>query len=144
MAILDLYSKGKHQQEIGHFANIVKIAKVDGEITDNEKELLIRMGKNLNLTLDEFAVILNNPEKFPINAPVSYNDRIERLHRLTKMILVDGNAKLIEVQLMIKIAVGLHFSTDNVEKVCDEAIHLVLNENSLEDFTEAIKKVHNF
>jgi hypothetical protein len=142
MAILDLYPKGKHKQEIGHFANIVKIAKIDGEITDDEKELLIRMGKNLNLTLDEFAVILNNPEKFPTNAPANYEDRIERLYRLAKMILVDGEAKLIEVQLMRKIAVRLHFSHDNVEKVCDEAIHLVLNENDLSDFTKAIKLVN--
>ncbi|WP_068448016.1 hypothetical protein [Polaribacter atrinae] len=143
MAILDLFSTGKHKQEIGHFANIVKIAKVDGIITDSEKELLIRVGKNLNITLDEFAIILNNPEKFPTNAPASYDDRIERLYRLAKMILVDGEAKLTEVELMKKIAVRLHFSHENAEKVCDEAIHLVLNDNSLEDFTKAIKKVHN-
>ena len=141
MALSDLYSSGKHKQEIGHFANVVKIAKADGKITDNEKALLIRAGKNLHISLEEFTVILNDPDKFPTNAPVSYNDRIERLYRLTKMILVDGEAKLTEVQLMRKIAIRLHFSHDNVEKVCDEAIHLVLNNNDLEDFIVAIKKV---
>lgn len=141
MAISDLYSSGQHKQEIGHFASVVKIAKADGEITEGEKALLIRAGKNLNITLEEFAVILNNPEKFPINPPILYEDRIERLHRLSKMILVDGEAKATEVQLMKKIAVGLHFSNDNAEKVCDEAIHLVLNNNSMEDFIAAIKKV---
>lgn len=141
MAILDLFSTGKHKQEIGHFANIVKVAKVDGVITDSEKELLIRAGKTLNITLEEFTVIFNNPEKFPTNAPVSYDDRIERLYRLAKMILVDGEAKLTEVQLMRKIALHLHFSNDNTENICDEAIQLVLNNNSLLDFTEAIKKL---
>lgn len=141
MALSDLYSSGKHKQEIGHFANVVKIAKADGKITDNEKALLIRAGKNLHISLEEFTIILNDPDKFPTNAPVSYNDRIERLYRLTKMILVDGEAKLTEVQLMRKIAIRLHFSHDNVEKVCDEAIHLVLNNNDLEDFIVAIKKV---
>jgi hypothetical protein len=57
------------------------------------------------------------------------------------MILVDGDAKLIEVQLMRKIAIGLNFSIDNSEKICDEAIFLVLNNNELKDFTIAIKKV---
>jgi hypothetical protein len=33
MAISDLYSSGQHKQELGHFANIVKVAKVDGKIT---------------------------------------------------------------------------------------------------------------
>ncbi|MDX6745546.1 TerB family tellurite resistance protein [Polaribacter sp. PL03] len=141
MAISDLYTSGQHKQEIGHFANIVKIAKADGEISEGEKELLIRAGKNLNITLEESILILTNPEKYPTNPPVGYEDRIERLYRLAKMILVDGEAKLVEVQLMRKIAVGLHFSVDNAEKVCDEAIHLVTNKNDLTDFIAAIKKV---
>jgi tellurite resistance protein len=40
MAISDLYTSGRHKQEIGHFANIVKIAKADGEMSEAEKELL--------------------------------------------------------------------------------------------------------
>lgn len=141
MAISDLYSSGQHKQELGHFANIVKIAKVDGKITEGEKALLIRAGKNLNITLEEFEIILKNPEKYPINPPVIYEERIERLYRLTKMILVDGEAKTAEVALMRKAAVGLRFSIENAEKVCDEAIQLVLNNNELPDFTIAIKKV---
>jgi uncharacterized tellurite resistance protein B-like protein len=141
MAISDLYSSGQHKQELGHFANIVKIAKVDGKITEGEKALLIRARKNLNITLEEFEIILKNPEKYPINPPVIYEERIERLYRLTKMILVDGEAKTAEVALMRKAAVGLRFSIKNAEKVCDEAIQLVLNNNELPDFTIAIKKV---
>ncbi|TXD49953.1 TerB family tellurite resistance protein [Polaribacter sp. IC073] len=141
MAISDLYTSGQHKQEIGHFANIVKIAKADGEISEIEKELLIRAGKNLNITLEESILILTSPEKYPTNPPVSYDDRIERLYRLTRMIMADGEAKLVEVKMMQKIAVGLHFSVDNAEKVCDEAIYLVKNNNDLADFTAAIRKV---
>jgi uncharacterized tellurite resistance protein B-like protein len=141
MAISDLYASGQHKQELGHFGNIVKIAKVDGKITEGEKILLIRAGKNLNITLEEFDIILNNPEKYPINPPVIYEERIERLYRLAKMILADGEAKSAEVALMKKIAVGLRFSLENADKVCDEAIQLVLNNNQLNDFIAAIKSV---
>jgi hypothetical protein len=44
---------------------------------------------------------------------------------------------------MQKIAIALQFTTDNVEKVCDEAIHLVMNNNDLDNFTDAIKKVNS-
>ncbi|QTD36463.1 TerB family tellurite resistance protein [Polaribacter batillariae] len=142
MSISDLYFNGEHKKEIGHFANIVKIAKADGKISEEEKALLIKTGKRLNISLEEFTAIINNPEKFPINPPISYDERIERLYRLTKMVLVDGEAALKEVKLLRKIAVGLHFSIDNAEKVCDEAIHLVMNDNNLEDFTSAIKKIN--
>ncbi|MCH3881360.1 MULTISPECIES: TerB family tellurite resistance protein [Tenacibaculum] len=142
MSISDLYSSGKHKQEIGHFASVVKIAKADGKISEGEEKLLLRAAKKLNISLEEFKIITANPEKFPVNPPVSYDERIERLYRLTKMIFADDEAELVEVKLMRKIAVGLHFSTENAEKVCDEAIHLVLNNNDLDSFTEAIKTVN--
>ena len=142
MSISDLYSSGKHKQEIGHFASIVKIAKADGVISEKETALLLKAGKNLNITESETILILNNPEKFPMNPPSNYEERIERLYRLANMILVDDKADLVEVQLMRKIAVGLHFSNENAEKICDEAIHLVLNNEDLDGFTEAIKNVN--
>lgn len=141
MPFSDLYSSGKHKQEIGHFASIVKIAKVDGNVSEEEEKLLQQVSRKLNISKEEFQLIFENPEKFPVNAPTSYDERIERLYRLTKMIFADGNVGLNEVKLLRKIAVGLHFSIDNAEKVCDEAIHLVMNNNDLESFTNAVKKV---
>lgn len=143
MSISDLYSSGKHKQEIGHFANIVKIAYADKKISKGEEKQLIRVAKRLHISLEEFKLITLNPEKFPVNPPVSYDERIERLFHLTKMIFADDEVELKEVTLLRKIAVGLHFPLDNAEKVCDEAIHLVMNNNDLETFTAAIKKVNS-
>lgn len=141
MAFLDLYSSGKHKQEIGHFANVVKIAKADGIISDGERALLAKVGEKLNITMEEFIVIFDNPEKFPTNSPISYDDRIERLFRLSKMVLASGEAKLIEINLMQKIAIRLNFKSENTEKICKEAINLVLNNSDLENFITAIKKI---
>lgn len=143
MAISDLYSSGKHKQELGHFASIVKLAEDDGVITEGEQELLDRAARRLHINETEYKAILKNPEKYPINPPVSYDNRIERLYRLAKMVLADGKVDLHEMQVLRKIAVGLHFSEDNAEKVCDEAIHLIMNDNDLDDFTTAIKKVNS-
>lgn len=140
MAFSDLYSSGKHKQEIGHFANVVKIAKADGIISDDERILLAKVGSKLNITVEEFKVIFDQPEKFPTNSPISYDDRIERLFRLSKMVLANGEAKLVEVKLMQKIATRLNFNSDNTEKICREAIDLVLNNSDLDTFIIAIKK----
>ncbi|WP_369048285.1 TerB family tellurite resistance protein [Tenacibaculum sp. UWU-22] len=141
MSISDLYSSGKHKQEIGHFASIVKIAKSDNVITDGEQKLLEKAAKRLNIGQEEYSKILEKPENFPVNPPVSYDERIERLYLLTKMVFADDSVTKEEVALLRKIAIGLHFSNDNVEKVCDEAIHLVMNDNDLDSFISAIKKV---
>lgn len=142
MSISDLYSSGKHRGELGHFANIVRIAKVDNTITEGEQKLLDRLAKSLHINEVEYQILLNSPEKYPLNPPVSYDERIERLYHLTKMIFADSKVSADEVVLMRKVALGLSFSIDNAEKVCDEAIHLVMNDNDLEDFTKAIKKVN--
>ncbi|CAA0210509.1 conserved hypothetical protein [Tenacibaculum maritimum] len=142
MSISDLYSSGKHKRDLGHFASIVKIAKTDGTISEGEQELLNNVAKRLNIHENEYKEILEDPAKFPINPPVSYDDRIERLYRLTKMVFADKEVTENEMLLMRKIAIGLSFPTENVEKVCDEAIHLVVNGNELEEFNSAIKKVN--
>ncbi|MGB1042793.1 MAG: TerB family tellurite resistance protein [Tenacibaculum sp.] len=142
MSISDLYSSGKHKQEIGHFASLVKIAKTDGIISKGEQKLLDRAAKKLNISKTEYEDILKRPEKYPVNPPVNYDDRIERLFRLTKMIFADAHIDKDQVILLQKTAVALHIPTDNVEKVCDEAIHLINNNNDLDDFTTAIKKVN--
>ena len=43
MSISDLYPTGLHQQNIGHFATIVRLALLDHEIDSNEYELLERL-----------------------------------------------------------------------------------------------------
>lgn len=143
MSISDLYSSGKHKQEIGHFASVVKIAKTDDVITEGEQKLLDRAARKLNISEQEYTAILKNPENFPVNPPASYDERIERLYRLAKMILADNEVSKDQILLMRKVAIALSFPSDNVEKVCDEAVHLVMNDNDLEDFTVAIKKVNS-
>lgn len=141
MALSYLHPSGKHKEEIGHFANIVKIARADGEICELEEALIIKAGKRLNITLEESIHILNHPEKFPINSPVSYDERIERLFRLTTMLLVDGDEDLREVNLLQKIAYGLNFKGKNIEIVCQEAIRLIKENTDLDSFIVAIREI---
>ncbi|MCF6278838.1 MAG: TerB family tellurite resistance protein [Flavobacteriaceae bacterium] len=142
MSISDLYSSGAHKRDLGHFANIVKLALADDIITEGEQRLLDRMARRLEISEDEYKNILKNPEKYPTNPPVDYDKRIERLYNLTKMIFVDNEVVGNEASVMRKIAIGLGFPTDNAEKVVDEAIHLTMNDNDLEGFTKAVKRVN--
>ncbi|SNR13833.1 tellurite resistance TerB family protein [Tenacibaculum jejuense] len=142
MSISDLYASGQHKQEMGHFASVVKIALVDNTVTEGEQKLLNRAAKKLNISEEEYQKILKNPDDYPVNPPIGYDESIERLYRLTKMIFADGNVDKDEVVLMRKITTALSFPLDNIEKVCDEALHLVMNDNDLDDFTAAIKKVN--
>lgn len=144
MSLLDLFTSGEHKKAKTYFAALVKIAFVDSSMSDEELRYLERMSMNLGLSSDEFVKILKYPDKYPLDPPLDYNDRIEQLFNLTTMVFSDNEVKLDEVKLVRSLAIGLGFPTDNAEKVTDEAIHLIMNNNDLHDFAKAIKQVNQF
>lgn len=143
MSIVDFFETGHHKQNVGYFANLVEIAEVDNVITEGEEKLLKRTAKRLNITDAEYKEVIKNPKKFPINPPIGYDESIERLYRLTQMVYADGTPTIDEVNILKKVCIALTFPLDNIDKVVSEAVHLVMNDNNLDDFTEAIKNVNS-
>jgi len=142
MSISDLYASGAHKENISHFANLVRLALVDGVIKHREQKLMKRLAKGLGISKEEYKDIVKNHQNYPMEPPVSYDDRIERLYNLTKMILVDSEISKKQVFLLQRIAIGLGFLKNSIKKVNFEAIRSVSNEDSLDDFSKAIKKVN--
>ena len=142
MSISDLYPTGLHQQNIGHFATIVRLALLDNKIDDKEYKLLERLAVRLDVTKKEFESILKNPDSYPVNPPVSYEDRLRRLYDLTKMLFLDRNPTIDKTSMMDRIAVGLGFPLQNVRNIVKEAIKFFLKEPDIDDFKEVIKKVN--
>ncbi len=144
MSLLDLFTSGEHKKTKSYFAALVKIAFIDNSMSDEELRYLEKMSMNMGLSSDEFVKILKYPDKYPLDPPLDYNDRIEQLFHLTTMIFSDNEVKLDEVRMVRGLAIGLGFPTDNAEKITDEAIHLIMNNNTLHDFAIAIKQVNQF
>ena len=142
MAISDLYPTGLHEQNVGHFATIVRLALRDDKIDEYEHKLLKRLAKRLDITKSEFKTILKNPEKYPVNPSVSYDERLERLYDLTKMMFLDKNPTIDKSSIMDRIAVGLGFPIGNVREVVKAAMDFFLKEPDIEDFKAVIKKVN--
>ena len=142
MSISDLYSSGVHKREIGHFANIVKLALTNSIIAVGEQTLIDEMAKKLNITETEYRDILKKPDIYPIAPPLGYEDRIERLYNLAKMVFADSEATDSQIGLLNKITIGLGFSKDNYKAVTSEAIIQIMNASSIEEFSEAIRKVN--
>ena len=142
MGLSDYNLSGEQKRNIAYFASIVRLALVDDVISDGEEKLLNRLAKRFHILDDKYKEILNNYKDYPINTPQNYNERIEYLYDLAKMVYADGEASKGEASILRRICVGIGFPIDNAEKVADESIHLILNGNDLEDFTKAIKQVN--
>ena len=142
MAISDYNLSGDQKRNLEHFASIARLAMADNVITEGEEILLKRLATRFHILEDQYEKILKNPAEYPVHTPHNYDERIERLYDLAKMIYADKDVTKEEAKILRKICVGLGFPLDNVEKVADEAIHLIMNENDLEVFNKAIKYVN--
>ena len=144
MEITNYKLGGDQKRNFAHFGSIVRLAMADGIITEGEEILLKRLAKKFHILMDRYDEILEDPKKFPIYTPNKYEERIEHLYDLTKMVFADEEATGDEAKILRKFCIGIGFPVDNAEKIADEAIHLVLNDEDLDDFTTAIKQVNKF
>lgn len=140
MSFTDLFDSGEHRRNLGHFAAIANMATVDGEIGPEEEKLLKRFGVKLNIDESEYAEVLANPTKFPINPPNTTDKRLERLHDLFRMIYVDHGIDDHERFLIEKYAIGLGFSADLAAKVIKRSIQIFSGGVDFDDYRYLLDK----
>ncbi|TYA73988.1 tellurite resistance TerB family protein [Seonamhaeicola marinus] len=142
MSFSNLFDSGFKKRNESHFASIVRVAMADGIITDAEKAFLDRLSKRLDISEVDYKAILKDYNSHPINPPVSYDKRLERLYDLVRMVHVDDIQGEEEMLLLHKIAVGLGFHAVNVKYITDKASTLIHNEADLDTFVDAIKNMN--
>ncbi|WP_452219708.1 TerB family tellurite resistance protein [Lacinutrix salivirga] len=142
MSFADLFDSGFKKRNEDHFASIVRIAMDDGVISDDEKAFLDRLARRLDISENDYKIILKDYASHPINPPTSYDNRLERLYDLSRMVYVDHIKGDHEEVLLTKISVGLGFKPENVKYVIDKALSLVSNGVDLDTFVEEIKTMN--
>ncbi|MBT8324156.1 MAG: TerB family tellurite resistance protein, partial [Winogradskyella sp.] len=141
MSISDLFESGFKKRNADHFAAIVRVAMSDGVINDAERAFLNRLATNLDITETDYKDILKNYKSHPINAPHSYDERLERLYDLARMVWADHIEGENQVVLLEKLCIGLGFNQENVKYITDKALTLVHYEVSLEEFIDRMKNM---
>lgn len=142
MSILDLYDSAFRKRNKDHFAAIVRVAMSDGVIVDEEKKFIDKLATRLDITDSEYNEILKNYTNYPINPPITYDHRLERLYDLARMVYADEHLGEKQKPLLEKLAVGLGFSSKNVQYIVDKALKLVNNNEDIDTFTEEMKNMN--
>ena len=142
MSISDLFDSGFQKRNQDHFAAIVRVAMSDGVITDEEKAFLDRLARNLSISENDYKEILKDYASHPINPPSSYDQRLERLYDLARMVYVDHIMGDNQIALLEKLSVGLGFNTENVQYIVDKALKLVQQGVDGDTFADEIKHMN--
>ena len=139
MAYKDLFSLGFKERNRGHFASIVRVALANGEFTTEEKKFLDTLADRLDISPEEYTVILKDPLAYPVNPPYLEEQRIERLYDLARMVYVDHVLGPKQKQILKKFTAALGF-TGSLELLVDKALSLLVLNVDKDTFIEEIKK----
>lgn len=140
MSFVDLYSSGEHRRNLAHFASIASLAAVDGEVNPQEKIMLDRFARKLDITDAEYTEVLRKENKYPINPPSTSEERLERLFDLFRIIFADHEIDDEEKFLVRKYAIGLGFSGDNAEEVITKSIAIFSGKIDFEAYLYLLKR----
>jgi uncharacterized tellurite resistance protein B-like protein len=130
-----------HNKNVIHFANVVRIAKSDDEITSEEIEMLIKLAKKYDISDKQFKEILKNPDSIPTMSKLELEERIERLYELLEMVEADREIEKAEVNMLKKLVTGLAFPYNYIDRIVTESIKTDLGVTNLDRFKKDIYKV---
>ena len=137
MSIIDLFESSIHRNNMAHFSALVKIALVDGELNTNEKDIISRFVKKLDINEEEYKEVIKNPSKYPVIPQNTIDERLERLLDLFKIIFSDHNIDDQESNLILRYAIQLGFKEEDAKSIISKSTK-VFSANI--DF-EAYKKI---
>ena len=140
MSFYELFKKGYHSRNLGHFASIVNIAATDGELNEEEKALITRLAVKLGIENSEYEKILKDPNKYPIIPPNSADERLERLHDLFDIIFADHEIDTKEFILIKKYAIALGYDHVNANEIIQESINIYSGKIDLDEYKYILNK----
>ena len=102
------------QQNKEYFIHLVRVAKADDVISDNEFELLHEIGKKLRFTDPEIDTLIESTGKFDYIPPYELSSRFEQVYEIVKMTLSDGVIDKNEMRLASNFASKSGFTENEI------------------------------
>jgi len=115
-SIAHIFESGERSRQIGHFRNLVMLARIDGSVSNLEQQLLNRVARRISLTDEQVAEICNNPNDYPMIPPANREERYERFIQLIQLVIADGVVDASEVKLVKSLGVALGFTPDKIDE----------------------------
>ncbi|MBQ4913762.1 TerB family tellurite resistance protein [Maribacter sp. MMG018] len=140
MSFADLYTSGEHRKNLAHFAALATLASVDGEISVEEKELLDRFARKLDITKSEYEEVLKKENKYPIDATNDSEKRLERLFDLLRIVYSDHKIDDEEMVMLKRYAIGMGFTNETADKIIKRSVAIFGGKIDFEDYLYLVKK----
>lgn len=119
---LDFYLQ-KERERINNrhiLHNLYIIAKADGEVTEEEFNLLLDVAYNLGQKQEDISMVLDNKLPDVLNIPDDKEEQWYSLKNLVFMMIVDGEISEPEYELCLGYAEAIGLGEEEIEDIIDE------------------------
>lgn len=135
MSIHHLFESGSQRRNVLHFAAIVKMALVDGEINEAEEKMLTRFSRKLNISDVEYKEILRDISNYPLPIVTSIKERFEFIYELFCIIYADHEIDESEMHLIHKYAMVIGFDKWMAEELIEGSVKIFSGNISLDEYS---------
>ncbi|MFN3841212.1 MAG: TerB family tellurite resistance protein [Cyclobacteriaceae bacterium] len=87
-----------------HIRNLLALANADGHMHTKEVELLYKIGQRYGLKDWQVKNLVESKEKFELNVPDNFNDRMNLLYDLILMVYADEKVEKREIEFCQDVA----------------------------------------
>jgi len=125
MSIAELFDSEFRHRMKGRFSAVARVLFADeGKFDPDEKIFLDKLALKLGISESEYEEILENPLKYPLDPPHLYEDRLESLYNITRVIHHDHHLGDKQETLLRKFVLALGFHHKKVEEIAVKALEL--------------------
>ncbi|GAA4273152.1 TerB family tellurite resistance protein [Aquimarina gracilis] len=140
MSISEIYESGIQKSNLAHFASIANMAFIDGELNNEEKELLSKFADKLDINEEQYSEVIKNPKQYTLVAVSSKEERLQHLFDLFKMIFADDFVDQQEMKLIHRYAIGLGCSEERALELIQKSIRIFQGKFDFEEYRYLIEK----
>ena len=92
-----------------HLSVLIGLANIDNDFADDEKELILMVGKANGIDEEQIEVLLNEPEPLPSLTTMSSDEKLECLYNVVQLMKIDKEIFLSELKYCEDIAIKLGY-----------------------------------
>jgi hypothetical protein len=140
MNLIDISNHSIKKDNIEYFVQLIRIAMADDIISNNENELLHRIGKKIGFTDPEIDNLIETTGKANFIPPYELSKRFEQVYDIVRMTLVDGVIDKSEMRLASNFAANSGFKESEIPNLLVLLISGIKQGKDDEELFEAYKK----
>ncbi len=122
MGLFNIFKQNEEDKNRSHIKNLLEVAIADGNLDDDEFNLILKIAGSYDISEEEVKNIRSNPGSISFSPPSSYSAKVKLLEDLVKVMIVDKTIDENEVKICKDLAIRLNIAPVIVDELIQEGV----------------------